>query len=280
MRAVNDRLEARNDSLEQSINIIQPKFQEALNERAQFENDMDASIKRETELRAKHDSRFLELKRLKEAKKVVDDELSTAHQQLLISSIPSIVEMNQLKEAMHALQVENERLKKRQASLDNDLAFTRNQYQSASQSAGEAVSKNRILEAEVEDLRAAASENAVKIQEMARDSLAEQQTDRIRDLSGENDELVRELDRRTEEFRSSTHARRGGTRGTSVPRSPRMGAGTMSPGGPQRNINRVIGAGSRGNSPAPGELPARGIFGEAGHTSGSGAPGRWGNHLQ
>lgn len=242
---------------------------------------MNNATARETTLRRKHDERFEQVKKLKEAKEIADAELITARAQLLGSSIPSVVEINQVKECLRTLQLEKDKLKKRQIALNNDLDFTRNQYQTASYSAGEAVRNTRNLEAQVESLRAKASDNAVQIQEKARDSAVGQHLDRIRALKCENDELTRELERRTEEFRSSTNARRGGTRGASVPRSPRIGASTMSPGGPQRSINRVIGAGgSRGNSPAPGEFPTRGIFGEAGYATGSGAPGRWGNHLQ
>jgi len=90
--------------------------------------------------------------------------------------------------------------------------------------------------------------------------------------------MLKELEKKSDEIKAFLNGRRP-TRGTSVPRSPRMG--TMSPNVRERPIARVFGSGvgSRGNSPAPGDAhtPHRGTFGEALYADkGS---GRWGNPL-
>lgn len=72
---------------------------------------------------------------------------------------------------------------------------------------------------------------------------------------------------------------RTATRGTSVPRSPRIGS-AMSPG-PRPISNRVMQMGSRGNSPAPSNPGlVRGNFGGPLFQQGPLGTARWGNHLQ
>ena len=71
--------------------------------------------------------------------------------------------------------------------------------------------------------------------------------EQVRDLTGQVERLL-------EENRTLQAGRRG-TRGASVPRSPRLGplgAGVASPRNGIGQMGRVWGRGSRGNSPAPG----------------------------
>jgi chromosome segregation ATPase len=271
----NQKLESRCQGLEKSIQDIQPKYQEALNERGRFEHEMNESLSREKTLRQRYDSRVAELTKLKEEKATGDAELSAAREALSTSAIPEIAELNTLKGELNTAREENKRLEKRIASMQNDLEYMRTNYQQASSAAAEAANEINDLKSELATAQRKASENAVRIHEIQASDEIKQHLSRIDELETEKAEMERELEKKSEELRTLMNGRRS-TRGTSVPHSPRMG--TMSPS--TRPMARVLsGVGSRGNSPAPGDGTAfRGQFaGDALFTTGSGA--RWGNHL-
>lgn len=272
----NQKLQARCQDLEKSIRDIQPKYQEALNDRGRFEHEMTESLSRENNLRQRFDARMVELTKVRDEKAAVEFELSAARATLSTSAIPEIAELYQLKEELNSLRVEKERLQKRSASMQNDLEYMRSNYQQASSAAAESRNEINELTSELRIAQRKASENTVRIHEIQASEEIKQYLDRIDELEAEKVELERELEKRSEELKTFLNGRRQ-TRGTSVPRSPRMG--TMSPGA--RPMARVLsGVGSRGNSPAPTDAPPfRGTFtGDALFTTGPGG-GRWGNHL-
>jgi len=128
------------------------------------------------------------------------------------------------------------------------------------------------LKEENDILKRKASDNTVEIHRIQASNETKIYLARINELDAEKKELERELGKKNEELKTIMNGRRS-TRGTSVPRSPRMN--TMSP---NTRINRVMGVSSRGNSPGPGE-PVRGIFSTDGPLQ-YGAPTRaWPNHL-
>ena len=153
----------------------------------------------------------------------------------------------------------------------------RNSCQQANTAAAEAVNDLSEAQSEIASLTTKASSNTLRIHEIQHSSEIAQHVSRIEELQTENKELEKELDKKNEELRTLLNGRRQ-TRGTSVPRSPRMGnVGTMSP----RPIGRVMGipvsGGSRGTSPAPGEVQ-RGVW--TGEALFQGPQARWGTHLQ
>jgi chromosome segregation ATPase len=255
--------------LEVSINKIQPKFQEALNDRARFEKEIAASLQIQTKLQKKSD-----------AKDELELELKAARLALSTSAIPEIAEFNTLKDENQSLKVEVDRLEKRRLAAVNEQSYFVNQYQTASLAATEAMQQIKELEEELKELRPKAASNAVEIHQLHNESEISQHIERIRELTTLNEALDSELERKTEELKALMNGRRGATRGTSVPRSPRLGSGTMSPG--QVGVRRVFAPnGSRGTSPAAGEFsrgPAQ--FGEALFQDGVRGGGRWGTHLQ
>jgi chromosome segregation ATPase len=286
-----NELESRINDYETSVAFIQPKYQEALNDRGHFEHEIRESLGRETMIKKKHDARVEELTKLKEAKEAADAELAAARTTLATSAIPEVAELEKMRQEAGEMNEKNDRLQKRVTNMQNDLDYMRTNYQNASSSASESASELLSARAEIEILRAKADENRARIHEIQRSNEISELVKRVKQFKAENGELERELEKRGEELKALMNGRRA-TRGTSVPRSPRMGQGTMSPG--PRPIGRVMqmgmgsmagamaGAGnnrSRGNSPAPGEFGNRG-FGEALFQGQSGTSGRWGNHLQ
>ncbi|KAF4632195.1 hypothetical protein G7Y89_g5928 [Cudoniella acicularis] len=242
LRQRNESLEARCKDLESSIREIQPKFQEALND---------------------------------QGKETAEEELKAVRIQLSSSTVPEIAEFNKIADELRAENTVKERLEKRILSIQNEVEFLRNQYQTTSSAAAEKSKQLERVQEELEKAQEKADENKVRIHEIYNSSEVQQHLDRIKDMTAENEELERELEKKSEEVRALMNGRRQ-TRGASVPRSPRMGQGTMSPNA--RPMGRVMSNRSRGNSPAPGDVPVRGQFSEALFQAPPGS-GRWGNHL-
>jgi len=289
-------LENRCRDFESSIASIQPKYQEALNDRGQFEHEFNMSSLRQANLRKELENKEAELIKLREQKATLQAELTDARTALSSSSIPEIVEMGKLKEELVKEKSEKERLEKRLKNMQSDLEYMRNNYQNSSTLAAEHASENRALQTELDKLREKDKRDMVRIHEIQRSNEVKECLRRVQTLKDEKSELERELEKKQEELRAVMNGRRA-TRGTSVPRSPRMGTGgTMSPG--PRSMGRAMqmgnigmamagGNGSRGNSPVPGELGGfrgTGAFvGEAlfqDNRAPGGIGSRWGNHLQ
>jgi uncharacterized protein YukE len=276
LREQNQKLESRCQDLEKSVQDMQPKYQEALNDRGRFEHEMNEAVSREKTLQQRLDLRVIEVNKLRDEKALGDTELFAARTALSNSTIPEVAELNRMKDEVKTVRDENERLQKRLGNMQNELEYMRANYQQASSAAGEAVSELSELKSQLALSQRQASENAVRIHEYQASSEIKQHLGRIEELEAAKTELEKELEKKSEELRAILNGRRTTTRGTSVPRSPRMG--TMSPS--SRPMARVLSVGSRGNSPAPGDGPPyRGAFtGEALFTTAPGSS-RWGHHL-
>ena len=277
LRQHNCSLLSRNEDLEKSISMIQPKYQEALNDRGEFEHSNKEITDRENRLRKNYESRDTELSKVCVDKAALEAELSAARELLATSSVPEIADFEKLRADIQIQRAENERLQKRISSMQNEVEYMRSQYQGASNSAADLANELTDLKAENAILTRKASDNARQIHEIQASSEIAQHLERITELEDQLAERDREVEKKNEELKSLLNGRRA-TRGTSVPRSPRMG--TMSPNVSSRRVLNAS-VGSRGNSPAPGDgLPQRGTFGEALFGEKLGGSGRWGNHLR
>ena len=260
--------------------VIQPKYQESLNERGQAQYDLQEAVARETSMRQRLEARTTDLARVREEKGLADAALLDARATLSSSSIPEVAELQQLKDELNAAKSEMQRFQKKVTVAAGDMEYMRNNYQKASSAAAEMSSELQTLKALKETLERKASDNAVEIHRIQASSEIKQHLQHISELEREKAELERELEKKTEELKSMLNGRRA-TRGTSVPRSPRMG--TMSPGQSSRPMARVLsGVGSRGTSPGPGgpegQFRGPGMFGDALFAPVPGS-NRWGNHL-
>lgn len=292
LRQRNGVLEARCNDLQTSISRLQPRFQEALNERGHFDREVERFAARNTVLQRNLEARTTELGKLREDKVAVEDELLTMRAALSTSSIPEVAAFYKLAEEKRTADAEIVRLQKRLTALQSDIDYARTSWQQANSAAASASNGVFALEAEIAEWRKKADENSVRIHHINMNGQSEALVRRITALEVENEGLLRELEKRSEELRVLQSGRRA-TRGTSVPRSPRMGGNGASAGMSPRSIGvgvgvvssvgRVLGMGSRGNSPAPGanggggiEGPHRGTFPTEALFQGP----RWGTHLQ
>ncbi|KAL2062618.1 hypothetical protein VTL71DRAFT_5690 [Oculimacula yallundae] len=298
---INDDLETRCKSFEDSIELIQPKYQEALNQRAIYERDNERDKRNLDLLQKRFDKKEDENDKLRKKLASVEAELSTARSDLATSSNPEAARFESLREELEKSQLETAREHKRYVSSNQDLEYMRSTFQASASTAAE---HNRIvqdLEAELATFREKSTQDKVRIHEIQNSNenagLRQENTQlkaRLRDLE-------RDYEKKTEELRIATANGRRPMRGASAPQSPKMGMGAgnqNSPVGPRARI-MYGGGSSRGNSPAPGDVRSTGTA--AGNAAGTGqgsfaggtfgdplfpqnlnqAPkGRWGDHLQ
>ncbi|CZR56735.1 uncharacterized protein PAC_06624 [Phialocephala subalpina] len=273
LRRLYNESEIRAKDLETSIANIQPKYQEALNDRGNFEHEFNQSLIRETETRKRLDAKDAKISELKEKNTAMALELSTAQKALSESTIPEVAELSKMKQEVTKVKAEKERLEKRLANMQNELEYMRSNYQTSSTAASEAVMEARDLKSANADLQAKADANTVRIHEIQRDEDIASYLASIKKLKGEKEDLERLCEKLNDEL--TTWKNKRPTRGTSqVPNSPRPNAGTMSPNPRQRVFRGNFGNTSRSNSPGPSEMMN---FGEV--LTGRGGLG-FGNHLQ
>ncbi|KAG0646630.1 Histone deacetylase complex 1 subunit 3, partial [Hyphodiscus hymeniophilus] len=202
LREMNQRLDARCQDYEKSIAKIQPKYQEALNDRGQAAHDIQESMTRETSMRQKFDARTAELTRLKEQKALADTELAAARTALLNSSIPEVAELQKLKSELAAARADIEKAQKKIASGQNDMEFMRTNYQTASSAAAEMRNELDELKSQNAILARKASDNAVEIHRIQSESTTKQYLQLISNLEVEKAAMERELEKKSEELKS------------------------------------------------------------------------------
>ncbi|KAG4437214.1 hypothetical protein IFR05_007303 [Cadophora sp. M221] len=285
LREINQDLESRCQDYEGSIAAIQPKYQQALNDRGEFEWENKQIIEREARLKKERDNKDAEVIKLRETNATIEAELSAAKTALATSAVPEITEFAKLKDDLANSRLETEKEHKRYLSANGDLEYLRTQFQTSSSSAAEHNNELRSLQEELASFRERSALDKVRIHEIQTSNENTELRQENTVLKARLKDLERDFEKKQEELKAVTNGRRA-TRGTSVPQSPRLG-NQSSPG--TRPSGRVLHGGSRGNSPGPGE--ARGPGGGAGPFSG-GAFGdalfmnppsqreRWGNHLQ
>ncbi|KAF7942881.1 uncharacterized protein EAE97_006335 [Botrytis byssoidea] len=264
-------LRSRCEDYEGSIKRIQPKFQRALDERARFEHENAQAVKRLSEYERKLEIEGSAAAKLREENASLRIELSVAQTSLATSTVPSVAELQKTKDELRDARAEIERLKKNHASAEKRADYAASLYQEHSQQTHEMRNQLEVLQSERKGLQSEASAARVEIQKVNHDGIIQQQLDSINELKRELAERERMLESVSRQLESYQNGRRT-TRGTSVPRSPRMN--NMSP------RPRVMGSmapgsntASRGNSPAPGVF-AGDLF------QGGDAGRRFGAHLQ
>ncbi|ESZ93081.1 hypothetical protein SBOR_6511 [Sclerotinia borealis F-4128] len=235
---------------ERSINRIQPKFQRALDDRARFEHENAQAVKRQAECEKKMEVQDEAAAKLREENASLKNEVAVARNSLATSEIPSIAEIQKAKDDLRTAQAEIERLKKGQTSAEKRADYAASIYQESSQQAQEMRNELATLHSERKELRHQASAARIEIQKINHDGIIQQQCDTIDELKRELAERERMLERVTGQLDAYMNGRRT-TRGTSVPRSPRVN--NMSPR-PRVLGNMAPGSNtaSRGNSPTPG----------------------------
>jgi hypothetical protein len=172
------------------------------------------------------------------------EQLKAAQETLADHSIPERAELEQQRLALERSQEEIKILEKRLKTQQSDLDYAQEEYQNSSSAARELSITNRELKTSLRDAQSRASGEQARAKQMTLDARAQNLDRENKQLKAKLSEQTEALARKDKELSLLKEASRGrmGTRGSSVPRSPRMGS-------PLKNA-----AGSRQSSPSAGEL--------------------------
>jgi chromosome segregation ATPase len=248
LRSKVKNLEARLEDYVSTIQKLEPKLLQAIADRRKFQAERDAAKSQAVILTQSIEARVAEIAKLKEDKVNLEKDLATTRTALAHSTVPEIAQLAQTQDKLRVLQADKERLEKRILSMQKDFDFTRDSYQKASSYTTELRNELSELQEQNTILQRKASENIIRVAEIQRANEAKEREERIDELEALLKDRDQELRKKSEELKFKTNGRRE-TRGTSVPRSPRLGSGAMSP----RPRFAQPAGGSRGGSPAPGD---------------------------
>lgn len=273
IRQINQDLENRCRDYESSIRDIQPKYQEALNDRGRFELEVKQATEREVQMRRQRDNKDIELRRIQATQDIIDAQLEDAKARLSNSTIPQAAELQALKAERDRLQKETDNLRERNTNLSKDYDFMRIEYQKGSGTAIALQHELRDAQTQIQDLQKKADANTVKIHEIQGKNEGEYYRGRIKELEAEKANVVRVSEKldadlttaKAQLARMQVRHTRGAS--ASVPGSPRVGNGNGAAGN-SRNLSRILqdgggggGGGSRSHSPVVPE-GGRKAFGE------------------
>lgn len=172
------------------------------------------------------------------------EQLAEANSKLLNHVVPERREFETLRLAMEQEKLAKEKAEKRSEQAQKDSEYSRELYQNTSSQARELAQQNADLEARLihaEELAAGEQAKAQEATANGRDKLLDKENKKLKALLRDREASMKFKD---EEITRLKEAGRGrmGTRGSSVPRSPRMGSPALK------------GRNSRQTSPATGEV--------------------------
>ncbi|KAI0810608.1 hypothetical protein GGR55DRAFT_644634 [Xylaria sp. FL0064] len=250
-RQLSDRNQKETSDVTASINNIQKRYMEALEERGIFEANCKTAEEQAAVLSRSLESCRTEIATLKATRAELEKKLAEANDALLHSSNPDLVKLAEMERNLNTANAQVEDLKKRLVVTQSDADYNKNLYNQASQRATELASENRGYEKKIEELRRKADHNIVEVNKTQSRNEAKILAQQITEQKSLVREREAELNRVKEELKVLRSGRRE-TRQSSVPRSPRPSLGVMSP----RNGTRVPSAmggpsSSRGTSPQP-----------------------------
>lgn len=234
-----------------TVRDFQPKYHQAIRERNIFEEERNKMSKEKEKVQKALDVNLARANKLSEEKQ----QLEASLQQLANSDNPNTTAAAQREMDLVASRENAAALERQLAFLKKNVEYARSRYQDASDKAAALGEDNTALKIQVAELERRASANVVRLRELSADAARQDilrlyQEEKTQRLSAE-----RELDRKNDELRSyKTRFAGRETRGSSVPRSPRvrqMSSRNTSPVGDNN--------GNGGGSSGPG--PISGVFG-------------------
>ncbi|KAJ4319675.1 hypothetical protein N0V84_006229 [Fusarium piperis] len=256
------RLDTELKGYKRTVNKIERSNRTALQDRTLFEKE-----KQKAETNAKAAAETAEKERAKLQKHIEELESKIAH----LTASP---EASKMEDMVREGQGKVDLLTKRLSNAQTTTEFFQHRYQEVDGQATELAAENKELKSRHEDLRMRASDNFRKIHEINANQQWGVLLEQIKQLTAQVKERDVLLNLATEELRTLRNGRPQ-TRGTSVPRSPRVPMMSPRPG-----RGGFTGSASRGTSPttAPGH---EGFMGPGAQFMGQQPRnGRWSHHLQ
>jgi uncharacterized protein (DUF3084 family) len=179
----------------------------------------------------------------------LEEELKEAKERLLDHSVPDRAEFEALRLAAAQSKMNREKTESRLLQAQKDLEYIRGLYQNSSSSAQELATQNTDLENQVAVLQNKATGEQAKLRQMSYDAFTtnlQSENKKLKSMMKDRESAIKFRDEEIAKLKEA-RGRVMGTRGTSVPRSPRVGS-------PMKFDRRM---GSRHTSPAAGDLRER-----------------------
>jgi len=220
---------------------VQSRFEDQTKEIYNFRRLLEQEQKRVEYYKKREETTVEKLSTTKEAHDVLKAQIAELSSKLASSEIPAVVEIETARQGAVSAREAREKAQRQLKARDEELAYTREQYQKASSSAAELGEQNTEFVRQVGVLTKKADEVKVELRRMAVDEQTRrtvQENERLKQMLKARDELLEVKEREIKTMRQGRGVA-GGTR-AATPRSPNPGA---------------RGAGSRAASP----MPAHGV---------------------
>lgn len=241
-------LQAQLDDLERDLEGLQYRFEEQRMELASTKSALDEANSTAMTAMERMNQAMTSSGTLRTERTELKQKLEDANKKLLEHEIPERREYEELRLALEKATLDKEKSDKRAETAQRDLDWTRSAYQESSSRALELAEQSRDLEAKLAVTERLASDQQIRAQQESgrnRDKALATQNRKLKQLLSDREALLKLKDEELQRLKDANRGRMG-TRGNSVPRSPRLGS-------PMRG--RV----SRQPSPAAGELKPKGM---------------------
>ena len=234
-----------------ALSDLQYRFEEQRKDLSETNKARDEALFRAERATLRMTEIYTTMSTLKEERTALKGQLEEANARLLNHSIPERVELETIRLIAAQAAADKKKLEERVVKLQAENNYIREMYQSSSQSAADLAGER----AEMENALAASQNKATgehaRLRQMgydARTKALAAETKKLKTLLVDREAGLRFRDEELARLREANRGRMG-TRGSSVPRSPRLG----SPMKLGRDIR------SRQGSPTTGELKGKGV---------------------
>lgn len=226
-----------------TVRRFQPKYREATNDRATFETERNRAVKVLGDVEKKLARTMASLETARAEKRQLED----LHEKIQSTNVDT-AQTAAVQLAEHKFAAEKEAAACKLTAANERIEYVQSSWREASGQVGALRQENTQLQQRVRDLESRAGDNVVAVHRLNNDGMRAQlraMYDQERRLRGDRE---REIEHKNEEIRG-LKARFGGreTRGSSVPRSPRirqMGSRNTSPVGDAAGGNGLGGGGA------------------------------------
>lgn len=200
------------------VRKFEPKYREALSDRARFEAERDLAVKQAAESEKKVARVEIKLEKMTLSKQLED-----LHERSN-SDNPEVAQAAKAQVAEHDLKTANEAAVRKLKLANEQVEHVQNRWRDTSIEAATLRQEVSQLQLRIRDLESRANDNCREINRMNMDGQRRQMLSMYDQEHSMRLDREREIERKNEEIRSlkARFGGRGDTRGSSVPRSPRM----------------------------------------------------------
>lgn len=227
-------LQEAQDRLEENVKVLsdlQYRYEEQRTDVLRFTAERDDAIATAQQALTRLSEESNKLSNWRVENSSLREQLKEANVRLKEHSVPERAEFETLRLAVAQGVAEKEKLERRLEGASKDTAYVRELYQNSSSTAQAMVVENDELKTQLATAERKAEGEQVKLRQLGHDALTTQLVEENRRLKVVLKEREMGLRLRDEEIARLKEASAGrmGTRGTSVPRSPRPGSRQASP---------------------------------------------------